>query len=123
MTTAGDRGDDDHQQRCDQQRGDRRLNAADAARIMRSAVSAGLADHPDLNQPRLARWPIGVTRPLTPGHVAQYRAVAEEPQQGLTTKITVGTLSRSPCGLSGEVDQAGLVGGMQSARKGSERRT
>ena len=89
MTTAGDRGDDDHQQRCDQQRGDRRLNAADAARIMRSAVSAGLADHPDLNQPRLARWPIGVTRPLTPGHVAQYRAVAEEPQQGLTTKITV----------------------------------
>ena len=85
MTTSGNRGDHYHEQRCDEHDGDRRLNAADAARIMRSAVSAGLADHPDFNQPRLARWPIGVTRPLTPGHVEQYRAVAKEPQPGLTT--------------------------------------
>jgi hypothetical protein len=85
VIAADDGRDHEHRQRCDERRGNRRLNDAAAARI----VSAGLHNDADLDQPRLVRWLIGVTRPLTPGHAAQYRAAAKAAEQGFTTVITV----------------------------------
>jgi hypothetical protein len=77
VSAAADGGNHEHHERHHDQRGDGRLSDADVARIL----SAGLANDCDLDQPPLARWLIGVTRPLTPGHAAQYRAVAKARKQ------------------------------------------